>query len=457
MLKTILSISGKPGLYKLISQGKNMLIVESVNAEKKRFPAYGNEKIISLADIAMYTDDAEVPLYDVLEAIKEKEKSAQASIDPKKATPEQLREYLAEVLPNFDRERVYVADIKKLVAWYNILISNGITEFKPEGEIKEEEPVTYGRSRVEFVISTAQAQKEGTIGVVLDEAAPQIVQQAEEQCIRAGITKERVRFFTKEEAALGVVGFRGDNLLRGNSVIFDYTKKRFICYEIRKTKDRVLVDSRDYTEQIKDAVANEEKDIAFLQIIKQALVRGVTATVYLCGEGFEGSWFKQSTKALCLGRRVFMSKHLFACGAVYLCENDKHVSRDEVVFAQNVTISQIGLVVHHHGRDMFCPLIMDGKPWKESRGEIEIFVSGVNGLIFEVRNRSGIKKASICMSLDGMKKDPNLVYKLRIQGEYIKADQCKIKITDLGFGQIRQASYQTWQQVIQLERGDYHE
>ena len=66
MLKTILSISGKPGLYKLISQGKNMLIVESISAEKKRFPAYGNEKIISLADIAMYTNDAEVPLRDVL-------------------------------------------------------------------------------------------------------------------------------------------------------------------------------------------------------------------------------------------------------------------------------------------------------------------------------------------------------------------------------------------------------
>ena len=73
MLKTILSISGKPGLYKLISQGKNMLIVESISAEKKRFPAYGNEKIISLADIAMYTNDAEVPLRDVLESIKETE------------------------------------------------------------------------------------------------------------------------------------------------------------------------------------------------------------------------------------------------------------------------------------------------------------------------------------------------------------------------------------------------
>lgn len=266
-----------------------------------------------------------------------------------------------------------------------------------------------------------------------------------------------MRFFTKEEAALGIVGFRGDNLLRGNSVIFDYTKKQFTCYEIRKTKDRVLVDSRDYTEQIKDAITNEEKDLAFLQIIKQALVRGVTTTVYLCGDGFDGNWFEQSTKALCLGRRVFMGKHLFACGAVYLCENDKHQSNDAVVFAQNVTISQIGLVVHHHGRDMFCPLIMDGKPWKDSQGEIEIFVSGVNGLSFEVRNRSGIKKASIRMPLEGMKKDSDFVYKLRIQGEYIKADQCKIKITDLGFGQIRPASYQTWQQIIQLERGDYHE
>ena len=137
MLKTILSISGKPGLYNLISQGKNMLIVESISAEKNRFPAYGNEKIISLADIAMYTNDAEVPLRDVLESIKEKENAAVASIDPKKATAEELRSYLAEVLPDFDRDRVYVNDIKKLILWYNILVTNGITEFK-ETEAKEE-------------------------------------------------------------------------------------------------------------------------------------------------------------------------------------------------------------------------------------------------------------------------------------------------------------------------------
>lgn len=142
MLKTILSISGKPGLYKLISQGKNMLIVESINTEKKRFPAYGNEKIISLADIAMYTNDAEAPLYKVLNTIKQKENSQIASIDPKKATPEQLREYLSDVLPDFDRDRVYVTDIKKLISWYNILVSNGITDFVPEENSKDEEKIS---------------------------------------------------------------------------------------------------------------------------------------------------------------------------------------------------------------------------------------------------------------------------------------------------------------------------
>ncbi len=130
MLKTILSISGKPGLYKLISPGKNAFIVETINAEKKRMPVYTREKSVSLGDIAMYTNEGEVPLRDVLISIQEKENGAAASIDVKKATNDELRAYMGEVLPDFDRERVYVNDIKKLISWYNILTSNGITEFK---------------------------------------------------------------------------------------------------------------------------------------------------------------------------------------------------------------------------------------------------------------------------------------------------------------------------------------
>ncbi|ADV43701.1 DUF5606 domain-containing protein [Bacteroides helcogenes] len=139
MLKTILSISGKPGLYKLISQGKNMLIVESL-ADKKRFPAYGNEKIISLGDIAMYTDTEDVPLKEVLLAMKKKENGEAVVMDVKKATVGELQAYLEEVLPTFDRDRVYPSDIKKLISWYNLLVKSGITDFEdtPEEEEKEE-------------------------------------------------------------------------------------------------------------------------------------------------------------------------------------------------------------------------------------------------------------------------------------------------------------------------------
>ena len=139
MLKTILSISGKPGLYKLVSQGKNMLIVESL-ADKKRFPAYGNEKIISLGDIAMYTDTEDVPLKEVFLAMKKKENGAAVVLDLKQATADDLRAYLAEVLPTFDRDRVYPSDIKKLIVWYNLLVASGMTDFEetPAAETKEE-------------------------------------------------------------------------------------------------------------------------------------------------------------------------------------------------------------------------------------------------------------------------------------------------------------------------------
>lgn len=129
MLETILAISGKPGLFKLISRGNRNLIIETIDAQKKRMPAFSTDKVISLADIAMYTDEKEVPLREVLNSIKAKENGKQTSIDYKKASKDELYAFLGEVLPSFDRDRVYPADIKKLIQWYNILIENGLDDF----------------------------------------------------------------------------------------------------------------------------------------------------------------------------------------------------------------------------------------------------------------------------------------------------------------------------------------
>jgi hypothetical protein len=118
-----------------------MLVVESVSTDKKRFPAYTYEKITSLSDIAIYIEGGEVPLREVLTSIKEKENGATVPFDIKKTTPDELCAYMREVLPNFDKERVRITDIKKLFSWYNILITNGITDYKMEETDKEEKNV----------------------------------------------------------------------------------------------------------------------------------------------------------------------------------------------------------------------------------------------------------------------------------------------------------------------------
>ena len=129
MLETILAISGKPGLYKLVSRGNRSLIVETLDEAKKRMPAFAADKVISLADIAMYTDEGEVPLREVLSNLKKKENGEVSAFDYRKASKDELEAYFAEVLPNYDRDRVYPTDIKKLVGWYNLLVKAGITDF----------------------------------------------------------------------------------------------------------------------------------------------------------------------------------------------------------------------------------------------------------------------------------------------------------------------------------------
>jgi hypothetical protein len=140
MLKKILSISGRPGLYKLVSYGKNMLLVEGF-AGHKRFPVHSRERVMSLGDISIFTTTEDTPLAKVFENVGKKYDNK--TIDAKAfVTPEQLHEFMNGVLENWDQERVHNSDIKKIISWYNILIEAGITDFtaKEEEEKKDEAP-----------------------------------------------------------------------------------------------------------------------------------------------------------------------------------------------------------------------------------------------------------------------------------------------------------------------------
>jgi hypothetical protein len=130
MLKGIMSISGQPGLFKMVAESKNSIIVESI-ITGKRMPAYSTSKISSLEDIAIFTQTGEVPLKEVFKSISEKESGGEI---PKLDSGDELKTYFAGVLPEYDQDRVYTSDIKKVVQWYNLLQQKELLNFEEEAE-----------------------------------------------------------------------------------------------------------------------------------------------------------------------------------------------------------------------------------------------------------------------------------------------------------------------------------
>lgn len=136
-LTGIIAISGRPGLYKVVAQGKNNIIVESLE-DNKRFPAYSTDRISALDDISIYTYDEDKPLKEIYVAIFEKQNGGAAISHKEDAS--KLSASLLEVLPNYDQERVYPSDIKKLFQWYNILHKAGLLKLEEaEKEVATEE------------------------------------------------------------------------------------------------------------------------------------------------------------------------------------------------------------------------------------------------------------------------------------------------------------------------------
>ena len=150
-LTGIIAISGRPGLYKVIAQGKNNIIVESL-IDNKRFPAYATDKISALDDISIYTYDEDAPLKDLLSAIYKKEEGKMCPSHKESLTV--LQNYLLELLPNYDQERVYSSDVKKMFQWYNLLHKSG--------NLKMEEEAAEATEIVEEVTQSETATKKPT-------------------------------------------------------------------------------------------------------------------------------------------------------------------------------------------------------------------------------------------------------------------------------------------------------
>ena len=159
-LSGIIAISGRPGLFKVIVQGKNNVIVESL-ADRKRFPAYSTDRISALEDISIYTEDQEKPLKEIFKIIFEKEKGEETISH--KESDLNLVNYLLEVLPNYDQERVYVSDIKKIYQWYNLLHKAGELKLIETKEENVEEPLEEIKSEKKVASKKTTAAEKKTV------------------------------------------------------------------------------------------------------------------------------------------------------------------------------------------------------------------------------------------------------------------------------------------------------
>lgn len=146
MLKGILSISGQSGLFKLVAESKNNIIVESLDTQK-RIPVYSTAKVSALEDIAIYTETSDIPLKDIFKSISEKEEGGKALSH--KVSGNELKKYFEVVVPEYDKDRVYVSDIKKVLVWYNALHEKGMLDFAETEEESEEKTATDKPAKVE--------------------------------------------------------------------------------------------------------------------------------------------------------------------------------------------------------------------------------------------------------------------------------------------------------------------
>ncbi|MCK9219624.1 MAG: DUF5606 domain-containing protein [Bacteroidales bacterium] len=138
-LTKILSIAGKSGLFKVVSQAKSAMIVESL-VDNKRFPAFGHEKISSLEEISVFTTGEDMSLKEVFKAFYKKTEGKPA-IDHKSDIAV-LKKFFLEAVPNYDQDKVYISDIKKMISWYNLLTERSLLDFsEPEEEKIEEKKV----------------------------------------------------------------------------------------------------------------------------------------------------------------------------------------------------------------------------------------------------------------------------------------------------------------------------
>lgn len=234
-----------------------------------------------------------------------------------------------------------------------------------------------------------------------------------------------------------------------DTVLFDYEKTDLKYYYMeRNTKTRpqlVTVKEQNFGPLL------GKKDTAFLDILPQAFGKRIYSSVYLTGEGFEGSWMEESLRYLCSGRRVFLGKNLYSKGACYAAAIAGHVQPWRFVYiGENELKLNISLKVHTAGELEFYSLISAGENWYEAFGECEILLSGNPEIDFWLQAADSREAKIDTLELTDLPERPERMTRLRITAKPVSDAVVRVTIRDLGFGEIYRSSDKSWEYNMKL-------
>ena len=202
-----------------------------------------------------------------------------------------------------------------------------------------------------------------------------------------------------------------------------------------------------------------DADIQFKQFIQGVFEKKLVSSVFLVGEGFENSWYPQSLKVLCNGRRAFLGNNLYSKGACYTAYRRTKDYKDTPIYLDETKMmEQICLKLRINGMDKWYPLVTWGSRWYEADSQCEILLENTDDIEIHIESLAGNELQAVNVSLNGLPKRANYTLRLQVKTLFEDEKRCKISFKDLGFGEFFPATDFYVEQEIQLggSNGQYH-
>lgn len=291
----------------------------------------------------------------------------------------------------------------------------------------------------------------------VEELTEALVQEIKKTAMQVvGVPEGRIFVQSRQESFCDYVLNQSRELWKHNSVLFDYNGEtvRAFCLSAntRTTPFLARVEAGETWYRGLSGLQQEEKDQVFLELIREVFTQRSVSAVYLVGEGFEESWYQESLKVLCSGRRVFAGNNLYAKGACYravrAAEKEKCISY--VFVGEDKIPVNVGLPLHGAGKKEVYTLLNAGESWYEAKAQCEVLLCEDKVVELILQPMQGEKALKESILLDGLPDRPARASRVRISVEFLSVDRLRVEVLDLGFGELFPSTDLCWAEEVDL-------